>query len=300
MSKIIAIGDIHNHWVEAEAIASKYDSTHTIVFAGDYFDNFGDSAIEADQTARWLKESLSKPNRVHLMGNHDINYAYFNLRPGSSLGDQIYTCSGYSPAKDDAINRIMSNEDWDKIKFAHKENGFWFSHAGFHPFWFSSPPYGMDDQIIEIKLKKIQKSIEDREFSNELAGAGKCRGGMNRVGGLLWRDAMRESYTGSYWNDESGIKQISGHTPMYKGIDVEETRNKGLCIDIDCGLSQVLEILEDGTYNIIDTGLENFYRESERKFAEEQKKAKEEQRKKYLLNSSWGAYDDIYNKLNKS
>ena len=300
MSKIIAIGDIHNHWVEAEAIASKYDSTHTIVFAGDYFDNFGDSAIEADQTARWLKESLSKPNRVHLMGNHDINYAYFNLRPGSSLGDQIYTCSGYSPAKDDAINRIMSNEDWDKIKFAHKENGFWFSHAGFHPFWFSSPPYGMDDQIIEIKLKKIQKSIEDREFSNELAGAGKCRGGMNKVGGLLWRDAMRESYTGSYWNDESGIKQVSGHTPMYKGIDIEETRNKGLCIDIDCGLSQVLEILEDGTYNIIDTGLENFYRESERKFAEEQKKAKEEQRNKYLLNSSWGAYDDIYNKFNKS
>jgi len=87
---------------------------------------------------------------------------------------------------------------------------------------------------------------------------------------------------------------------MYKGIDVEETRNNGLCIDIDCGLSQVLEILEDGTYNINDTRLEKFYRESERKFAEEQKKAKEEQRKKYLLNSSWGAYDDIYNKLNKS
>ena len=297
MAKIIAIGDIHNHWVEAEAIASKYDATHTIVFTGDYYDDFGDSAVEADQTARWLKESISKPNRVHLMGNHDVNYASFNLRPGSSLGDQIYNCSGYSPAKDDAINRIMSNEDWNRVRLAHKQNGFWFSHAGFHPFWFSSPPYGMDDEIIEIKLKKIQKAIEDREFSNELGAAGRCRGGIHRVGGLIWRDAIRESYTGSYWNDESGIKQVSGHTPV-KSIDVEETSNKGLCIDIDCGLSQVLEILEDGTYNIIDTGLENFYRASERKFVEQEKKNKEEQKKKYLYNL--GAYDDIYNKLNKS
>ena len=296
MSKIIAIGDIHNHWVEAEAIASKYDATHTIIFVGDYLDNFGDTAIDADQTARWLKESLSKPNRIHLMGNHDINYAYYNIRPGN--GDQIYGCSGYSSAKDDAINRILTNEDWNKIKFAHKENGFWFSHAGFHPFWFSSPPYGMDDEIINIKLKKIQKAIKDREFSHELAGAGKCRGGMHRVGGLIWRDQKQESYTGSYWNDESGIKQVSGHTPMYNGIDIEETRNKGLCIDIDCGLSQVLEINEDSTYNIIDTGMENFYKESERKFMEQEKKKRDEQRSRYMHNID--AYNDIYNKLNKS
>jgi hypothetical protein len=35
MAKILALSDIHNHWVEAEAIASKYDVTHTIVFIGD-------------------------------------------------------------------------------------------------------------------------------------------------------------------------------------------------------------------------------------------------------------------------
>jgi len=290
MSKILCIGDIHNRWVAAEAIASKYDDTHTIVFVGDYFDNFHDTAIDADQTARWLKESLSKPNRIHLMGNHDINYDYKNVRASG----QIYHCSGYSPAKDDAINRILTNEDWDKIKIAHFENGFWFSHAGFHPFWFASPPYGMDNEIINIKLKKILNAIESREYSNELCAAGKCRGGINRVGGLLWRDHYQEPYTGSYWNDQSGIKQVYGHTPMRKGIDVEETRNKGLCIDIDCGLQQVLEILEDGRYNIIDTGVENFYQESERKFQEEQKALK---KKQY---ASLGAYDGIYNSLNKS
>jgi hypothetical protein len=260
MSKILVIGDIHNHWVEAEASASKYDD-HTIVFVGDYFDNFGDSAIDADQTARWLKESLTKSNRIHLMGNHDVNYAYYNIRPGS--GDQIYTCSGYHPAKDDAINRILNNEDWDKIKFAHFENGFWFSHAGFHPFWFASPPYGMDNEVINIKLKKIQKAIEDREYSNELCGAGKCRGGINRVGGLLWRDHLQESYAGSYWNDRSGIKQVSGHTSLRNGIDIDIIRNDGLDIDIDCGLSHVLEINEDSSYNIIETGFKNFYKEYE-------------------------------------
>jgi len=289
MSKILCIGDIHNRWVQAEAIASKYDDTHTIVFTGDYFDNFGDTAIDADQTARWLKSSLEKPNRIHLMGNHDINYDYRNVR-GSG---QIYHCPGYSPAKDDAINRVLTNEDWGKIKIAHYENGFWFSHAGFHPFWFASPPYGMDNEIINIKLKKIHKDIESREYSNELYAAGKCRGGINRVGGLLWRDHYQEPYTGSYWNDQSGIKQVYGHTPMRKGIDIEEVRNGGLCIDIDCGLEQVLEILEDGTYNIIDTGVVNFYQESERKFQEEQKVLK---KKQY---ASLGAYDDIYNSLNK-
>ena len=286
MAKLLCVGDIHNHIVEAQYIVDKFTDTHTIVAVGDFFDDFGDSAINADQTAKWLKGFISKDNHIALIGNHDLNYHYKNIRLGSNLGDQIYNCSGYTPQKDDAINRIMSNEDWDKIKFAHKENGFWFSHAGFHPFWFASPPYGMDDEVINIKLKKIQKAINDREFSNELAAAGKCRGGIHRVGGVVWRDHNQETYTGSYWNDQSGIKQVSGHTPMRKGID------------IDCGLSQVLEILEDGTYNIIDTGLENFYTESERKFAEQLKREREEQKKKYLYNV--GAYDDIYNKLNKS
>ena len=298
MAKLLCVGDIHNHIVEAQYIVDKFTDTHTIVAVGDFFDDFGDSAINADQTAKWLKGFISKDNHIALIGNHDLNYHYKNIRLGSNLGDQIYNCSGYTPQKDDAINRIMTNEDWDKLKFAHYENGFWFSHAGFHPFWFSSPPYDMDNETINIKLKKIQQDFDARIFSNELAAAGKCRGGIHRVGGAVWRDHFQESYNGEYWNDQSGIKQICGHTPMRGGIDIEETRNKGLCIDIDCGLSQVLEILEDGTYNIIDTGLESFYTESERKFDEQLKKEKEEQKKKYLYNL--GAYDDIYNKLNKS
>jgi len=259
MNKIIVIGDIHNHWTEAEAIASKYDESHTIIFTGDYFDNFGDSAIDAELTARWLKQSLEKPSRIHLMGNHDINYAYYNLRPGSNLGDQIYNCSGYHPSKDGTINRILTNEDWDKIEMGCYKNGFWFSHAGFHPFWFGIPFTGMSNETIIKKLDKIRQDIKDRTYSNELCAAGRCRGGAHRVGGLLWRDHIQESYVGEYWNDQSGIKQVCGHTPLRRGIDIEETRNKGLCINVDCGLKQILEIDENGSYTIIDTGLDNFY-----------------------------------------
>jgi hypothetical protein len=189
----------------------------------------------------------------------------------------------------------MTNEDWDKIKIAHKENGFWFSHAGFHPFWFGNPITGMNDSTINDGLNIIKHEIEAREYSNKLCGAGRCRGGPHRVGGLLWRDQMQETYCGDYWNDQSGIKQVSGHTPMRGGIDIEETRNKGLCIDIDCGLKQILEIDEDGTYTIIDTGLGNFYKEQEDKFHAQQIKEKEKQKQQYR--NSIGAYDHIYKAL---
>jgi hypothetical protein len=287
MSKIIVIGDIHNRWVQAEEIASKYDSTHTIIFVGDYFDNFYDTALDADQTARWLKSSLQKENRIHLLGNHDINYAYYNHRPLKTGYEQLYHCAGYTPQKDDAINRIMVNEDWDKIKIAHKQNGFWFSHAGFHPMWFGTFA-GMTDISINEKLKDIQISLETRSYSSELCGAGRCRGGSNRVGGLLWRDHIQESYTGDYWNDNSGIKQVCGHTPLRKGIDIEETAKGGVCINVDCGLKEILEITETGEYNIIKTGLSNFYSEAEER--------KLEHTRNTILKNI-GAYDDIYKDL---
>ena len=259
MNSVIAIGDIHNNWVIAEEIASKYEETHRIIFMGDYFDNFGDSAIDAEQTARWLKESLSKPNRIHLLGNHDINYAPYAHRKSKVGVEQIYSCSGYHPAKGDAIDRVLSKNDWDKINVSYYTNQFWYSHAGLHPFWFSKPMVGMTDGTIQEKLDKIEQDIKSRTFSNELGGAGRCRGGCHRVGGLLWRDHIQESYDGSYWNDSSGIKQVCGHTPLRGGIDVEKLDNGGLCIDVDCGLREVLEINWDGTYNIIPTGFDNFY-----------------------------------------
>jgi hypothetical protein len=253
---IITIGDIHNHWVEAEEVASLYDKTHLVIFTGDYFDDFGDTANDAIQTARWLKESLDKPNRIHLMGNHDINYSYLNYRKDESGHIQnIYNCSGYDMKKDDVINRVMDEQAWDKIKFAHYENGFWFTHAGIHPHWFEHPIKGMDNDVINEKLAKATEDYLNRTWNETIGAVGRCRGGMQRRGGILWLDDYNESLV------MSNFKQVYGHTPTMGKISIntDDDIKNGININIDCGLMQVLEISEDSSYNIIDTGLPNFY-----------------------------------------
>jgi hypothetical protein len=263
MSKILVIGDIHNHWVEAEAIASKYDD-HTIVFVGDYFDDFGDSAIDADQTARWLKESLSKPNRVHLMGNHDINYSYLNYRKDSNGALQnIYSCSGYDLRKDDAINRVMTNEDWDKIKMYHYENGWFFTHAGISKYWFEHPILGCTAEGIIQRIEESIKSYKDRQYTEILGAAGRCRGGAHQAGGILWHDHFRESEV------IRGIKQVYGHTPITTTIglkiEVEKLDDESVNVNVDCGLQQVFRIHEDGSAGPLETDLPNFYYQARKK-----------------------------------
>lgn len=261
---IIAIGDIHNHWVQAEAIASKYDATHTIVFTGDYYDDFYDSAIDAEQTARWLKESLQKPNRIHLMGNHDINYSYLNYRKDSNGSLQnIYNCSGYTLQKDDAINRIMTNEDWDKVKMYHYENGWFFTHAGISKYWFEHPVLGITSESI---IKRIDEAIvlyKNREYTDILGAAGRCRGGAHRVGGILWHDHFRESTPLPF------IKQVYGHTPVTTSIgpciDIEKEDEYSINVNVDCGLQEVFRIHEDGSAGPLKTDLQNFYYEARKK-----------------------------------
>lgn len=280
---IIVVSDIHNHWVEAEQIMSLYDKTHTVIQIGDVFDDWNDTAEDARQTANWLRESLNKPNRIHLMGNHDINYSYLNYTKDSNGSLQnIYNCSGYSIAKDEAINRIMTESDWDKIKFAHYENGFWFSHAGFHPNWFEHPIKGMSDEVILEKLAKATDDYLNRTWNETIGAVGRCRGGMQKVGGILWLDGQREATL------ISNFKQVYGHTPTMGRIDIwdDQVFKNAVNINVDCGLMQVLEISEDGTYDVIDTGLPNFY------------VSKKEKNIKNTLKNV-GVYDEIYNKLNK-
>ena len=275
---IIAIGDIHNHWAEAEEIASLYDKTHTVVFTGDYFDDFGDTAQDAIQTAQWLKESLDKPNRIHLMGNHDINYSYLNYTK-DSLGSlqNIYNCSGYDMKKDDAINRVMTESHWDKIKFAHYGNGVWFTHAGIHPHWFEHPIKGMSNDVILDKLAKATDDYLNRKWNETIGAVGRCRGGMQKVGGILWCDDFQEGHV------SRGLRQVFGHTPTMNKITLWH-ENGGLNANIDCGLCQVLEIDETGDCSAIDTGMDNFYLV-----------AQEKRRKKLI--EKVGAYDSIYKNL---
>lgn len=253
---IIVIGDIHNHSVEAEEIASLYEKTHKIIFVGDYFDDFGDTDADAERTAVWLKRSINRPNRIHLMGNHDINYSYLNYKKDFNDNLQlIYSCSGYDLKKDRAINRAMTVSDWDKIKFAHFENGFWFSHGGLHPHWFEHPIRGMSNEHILERLERINYNYSNRTWDEILGAIGFCRGGKERVGGILWLDDDKETQL------VSGFKQVYGHTPTMDRIRIWGDPNikNAVNINVDCGLTQVLEISRNGTYKTIETGFPNFY-----------------------------------------
>ena len=287
MKNIIAIGDIHNHWAEAEAIASKYDDTHTIVFVGDYFDDFGDTAQDAIQTAQWLKASLRKPNRVHLIGNHDINYSVYNAGTTSTgIPMNIYECSGYTLQKDAAINKVLDQDDWDKIKLYHFEHGFFFVHGGLHPHWFEHPIKGFDIDYVKEKLDKATIDYHNRIWNDLIGAAGRCRGGAHKAGGILWCDAFSEARL------IPKIRQVFGHTPvtsqMSCGIDIDTDDNDRVNINIDCGLSQVIEIFSNGGYNILSTDYPNFYFQQ-----------REKQAKKFLDSIEHGAYDKIYEQLNK-
>ncbi|MBK9989885.1 MAG: metallophosphoesterase [Verrucomicrobia bacterium] len=121
MNKLVAVGDIH-HGPNLEQIdaAIEREMPDLTIFLGDYFDQFHDHFDHARRTAQWLKQSLNKPNRIHLWGNHDVPYGY----------SEYAHCPGYDPAKERAIRSVLDDHDWAKLKLWHIENHWLFTHAG--------------------------------------------------------------------------------------------------------------------------------------------------------------------------
>ena len=167
MTTTMIVPDIHNRVRLAEELIAK-ENPDNIVFLGDYFDDYGDTLEDATNTALWLKESLTKPNRVHLLGNHDLSY----LNP-------TFACSGFSEGKLYAISK--TKVDLSKLKTHHWLDKKWLcTHAGLSdPFWedltqtickCSMPTTYENINVMLGKPSFIRKSIK-------LYGAGKLRGG---------------------------------------------------------------------------------------------------------------------------
>lgn len=253
MSKnpVLVVGDIHHHTKVAESIITKFGQDSTIVQVGDVFDDFDDSPELATQTAQWLQYSIAQPNRIHLLGNHDLPYA-----PLGKLGCDpgvLYPCPGYDLDKDQAINDVMKESDWNKIRLFHHAHEWFITHAGMHPHWFEHPIKGTSTSHLLNVLSQAENDLQDRIINPIVSAIGFSRGGTSRVGGVLWLDHYREA------TPMHGIKQAYGHTPQTspKNSIIEE--NNGTNINLDNGLSQVLKIYPDGNYELIDTGMGNFY-----------------------------------------
>lgn len=149
--KTLIIPDIHNHISTVnEILNQEYDKA---IFLGDYFDSFYDTTADAGKTAIWLKDSLTNPRHIHLMGNHDMSYRF----PKNS---QI-RCAGFTLNKLNVISKILSDDDWSKIGLIHFEDHYMFSHAGLTEKLAPMQPFfGLDVKAVKQKEADVLTSCK--------------------------------------------------------------------------------------------------------------------------------------------
>jgi len=219
--RTLIISDIHNCIEKADKII-KHESADQIVFLGDYFDDFGDDYRIALETANWLAASLEQPNRIHLMGNHDISYA---------IPHRSYKCSGYETGKDYAINSVLKESDWRKVKTHTWVGNYFCSHAGVHEALYLK--YGADKPF-NVWIDEICTEAMEHAYAHKPAlpilRAGMSRGGGEVYGGIMWCDS--DEFVGI-----KGINQIFGHTPSRKpywkdfGSPLSKEYSRNLALD---------------------------------------------------------------------
>jgi Calcineurin-like phosphoesterase len=193
--RILVLGDVHNAWTTAEVILSNLRSRYDkVILLGDYFDDFGDTPRQAAETAYWLAYSLRQPERIHLLGNHDLPYLY----PENSW----LFCPGFTVEKHIEIEHHLLDAPCDGFQLAHCAHGWLFSHAGFAGRFAE----GETVEVLAALANKLLAHLGDGHHEPWLV-AGLARGGSEPVGGITWLD----------WNIEfhplPGIHQIVGHTP---------------------------------------------------------------------------------------
>lgn len=268
--RTLVITDIHLSFIRAQTVIDSVPHDK-LVLTGDYFDAYGATVTQTENTAIWLKENiLHNPKCVALLGNHDTTYVFNNMN---------FACSGYSPSYQEVINKVFNDDDRSRFGVYHIDQGFAFSHAGLtNPLWKQlSEKFAKNegettlsffDDIMSLCAKDAIRNA--KEGKNALLfSAGWDRGGLNKDGGINWVD----------WDNFSpinGVNQIVGHSirrvpqilVQYKGggyikQDVTEYyKNKSsketlsISYDLDTHLNHYA-VIEDGVVDIfhIDTGI---------------------------------------------
>ena len=255
--KTIIISDIHNrvNWIEDALLSSLLQPYDKIICLGDYFDDFNDTIQDATNSAEWLKQSIQKPNRIHLTGTHDIWYRFPYNR--------FIAASGNTEKKASAINKILTQEDWNNLYLYHYEQNFLMSHAGVHINLISEYVYNHLDlfnkYFVNTELQLTAQEIIDKVirpaceealsrvqqgYSNSWLDAGIIRGGRQSVGGITWLDWIYE------FKPIPGLNQIVGHTEM--DVPGEKYIKSSINYDLDTR-NKHIGILEDGRFSWMET-----------------------------------------------
>jgi hypothetical protein len=228
--RTLIIGDVHHHINETEEVIRRLHPDK-VVFVGDYFDDFGDGRKKSRFTANWLKDSLKKPDRIHLFGNHDL--AYFRPR---------FSCSGWDERKHSVINSILTKEDWMQLKFHTWVDSFLVTHAGL-----TNDVVALPDDIEEVKsfltiqdqsafecLESLEGNLPRHWYFN--IGSARARKGFDLHPGILWCDFKWEF-------SATNFNQIFGHSPSFR-IRVKKGYNSiNYCVN---SMGQYFLVINDG------------------------------------------------------
>jgi len=219
--KTLVIPDVHQRTKLVRHILASEQDYDEVVFLGDWFDSFFEPPVVQgfEETCEFLRHLvLDHPNKdkfIFCLGNHDVSYIYENKdRSDKRISKTLkYFCSGFTTSKakkfrHQFFDRGLKDDFFIKhFKLAHRSQGWTFSHAGIMPDHF---PYGYDiDRLVNELLPDVWKNFRNLEYNHNwlLSGAGYCRGGMHKVGGVLWCD-WRQEFRAS----ETVGRQVMGHT----------------------------------------------------------------------------------------
>jgi hypothetical protein len=191
----LIIPDIHLRWNVADRIIQQ-ENCDRVWLLGDYFDDFGDTLAEVEQTCDWLL-GICENDRIHrLLGNHDVYYFCDN---------KACRGAGYSREKHYVIQKHFSPRIiQEKFALYGRTRGYLLTHAGFSGRWLKKFSQSLIDRYLQEAFQAMLKNEV-----HPLLEIGTDRGGWNEVGGLTWCDWRN-------FKPIAGVPQIVGHTPDKK------------------------------------------------------------------------------------
>lgn len=267
MGRVLIFADVHLRSPQMDTVLEWEAGYDLAVWMGDYWDNWIESIDQTFDTARWVKQKLGDPRHVLCVGNHD--WAYVHCRNGYAC------CSGFTRQKSDAIRRILSQEDLDKLRpyWASPAHNLICTHAGIsmdlinhlaaRGYEYPEPANSL--AAITSWLDRMWMTVQVK-YSNmgthPLMEAGADRGGLQRYGGITW----------AHWTGHSpipGVGQLCGHSvqdngpmmrlinrngaPMWRVLAKQKVNPRwlkegwSLCLDTN---SRHYAVLEDDTLTI--------------------------------------------------
>jgi hypothetical protein len=228
--RTLILPDIHNHTARAERVIANF-SPDLVVLLGDYFDSFDDGPPEAERTAEWLAGSLQQPNRIHLLGNHDLPYVFPQNR-------HLY-CPGWTPDKNAAVQKVIPPDRWGVLKLSHIIGKLVCSHAGLSHHVFGHPMRG-------VTAEGIAKTCA------QALSAGRAGILHHATAWSPFQDDGRSGITWLRWWELEVIPEFSqavGHTPGELRVERSET-SCNVCFDT---FGQWVGLIEDDLFYAVST-----------------------------------------------